>query len=168
LNLYTYEKPKTELERDHNKETKLLAQNICAKRQLELQSNAHGFMPRSMQKGDFLAFFKAEVKRRENKGKIWESSYKYFKEFCHGQCNFSQINRRMVEDFRDYLKSSSQLRSTNIKLKETTIAGFFQRFRSVVRTAFEQRYLSENPTLDVKNIKPTAPKREFLTLEAFV
>jgi integrase len=37
LRLYVFEKPKIETEKDHNKETRLLAENIRAQRQLELQ-----------------------------------------------------------------------------------------------------------------------------------
>ena len=36
LGLYIYERPKNELERDFNKETKMLGENIRSKRQLEL------------------------------------------------------------------------------------------------------------------------------------
>ncbi|GAB3987782.1 hypothetical protein GCM10028807_09020 [Spirosoma daeguense] len=38
LGLYVYDKPRLELERRHSKETRLLGENICAKRQLSTQS----------------------------------------------------------------------------------------------------------------------------------
>ncbi len=41
LSLYVYEKPKTEGERDFNKETRSLAENLRSKRQLDLQANPH-------------------------------------------------------------------------------------------------------------------------------
>jgi len=43
LKLFIYEKPKTDLERDHNKETKIPGETPRSKRQLEIQSGYYGF-----------------------------------------------------------------------------------------------------------------------------
>ena len=43
LKLYVFAKPKDQLQRDHNKETRMLAEAIRAKRQLEFQAGAYGF-----------------------------------------------------------------------------------------------------------------------------
>jgi hypothetical protein len=44
LRLTIFEKPKTYLEKEHNKETKMLAENIRAQRQLEFQAGVYGFV----------------------------------------------------------------------------------------------------------------------------
>ena len=41
LRLYTYEKPKTQNEKDHNKQTRILAENVRSQRQIEIQNNRH-------------------------------------------------------------------------------------------------------------------------------
>lgn len=58
LGLYLFDKPRTELDRKHNKETKLLGQNICAGRQLEVQAGNYGFLVKKVVNADFLAWFK--------------------------------------------------------------------------------------------------------------
>jgi len=42
LHLYLYQKPGTPTEKQHNKETEQLAENIRARRQLDLQIQLHG------------------------------------------------------------------------------------------------------------------------------
>ena len=44
LKLYIYERPKTETEKDHNKETKILGESIRSQRQLDVQSGYYGFL----------------------------------------------------------------------------------------------------------------------------
>ncbi len=58
LRLYIFERPKTETEREHNKETKMLGDSIRSRRQLELQSGVYGFVSARTRQGAFLAFFK--------------------------------------------------------------------------------------------------------------
>jgi hypothetical protein len=55
--LYVFDKPKTEAEREHNKETRILAENVRAKRQLELQAGNYGFLVKKRQNTDFLKYF---------------------------------------------------------------------------------------------------------------
>jgi hypothetical protein len=45
LGLYLFNNPQTPTERQHNKETEQLAENIRARKQLDLQSELHGFTP---------------------------------------------------------------------------------------------------------------------------
>ena len=58
LKLYVYQKPKGEAEREHNKDTKLLAENVRAQRQIAIQNGNFGFMMPSNKKQDFLQYFK--------------------------------------------------------------------------------------------------------------
>ena len=46
LGLYLYEKPKAPLDKQHNREdTQALAENIRARRQVEVQNRHYGFLP---------------------------------------------------------------------------------------------------------------------------
>ena len=44
LNLHVFENPKTNFEKDHNKETYFLAESIRAKRILDIQTTSHGIL----------------------------------------------------------------------------------------------------------------------------
>jgi predicted patatin/cPLA2 family phospholipase len=64
LKLYLYAKPQTGLEKNHNKETEQLAENIRARRQLDLQSQLHGFKPDYKRVQSFTAYFRKLANRQ--------------------------------------------------------------------------------------------------------
>jgi site-specific recombinase XerD len=182
LSLYVHEKPKTELEREHNKETKILAQNICAKRQLDLQANPHGFISPRRRNADFLAFFRELIERRKQRSRsaldCWQAVDYYLADFTGGSCPFGRIDREFVESFRTFLEtckpykiktSQARIDSRSMSQKQTlsgnTAKSYFERFRSAVKEAHRKNYLSSDPTLGVESIKGATPQREFLMLE---
>jgi integrase len=182
LSLYIFDKPKTELERAHNKETKLLGEIIRSKRQLDLQANPHGFVSRRRKNADFLNFFKKYVARRQNRSQsdleTWQAVAIHLTDFCGGCCSFAQINGNFVERFRNYLltcqpyrtriskqKPNSRSASPKKTLAQNTAKEYFDRFVSVVKEAREENYLSSDPTAKVEMIKRTTPYREFLMID---
>ncbi|HEY0460562.1 MAG TPA: phage integrase SAM-like domain-containing protein, partial [Pyrinomonadaceae bacterium] len=92
LRLHIYEKPKGETERDFNKETIRLAENIRAQRQLEFQAGIYGFVPVRNKQKSFLAYFKqmTEEKKKLSKSSFenWNSVYLHLKNFTGGECKF--------------------------------------------------------------------------------
>ena|SRR5688572_18607046 len=65
LKLYVYEKPKGNAERDHNKETKLLAENVRAQRQIAIQNGNFGFMLPSNKNKTFSSTLRTLLKREK-------------------------------------------------------------------------------------------------------
>lgn len=65
LKLFIYEKPKAEIERDHNKETKNLGESLRSRRQLEIQSGYYGFLTSHNSKKSFTAFLTDSLKISE-------------------------------------------------------------------------------------------------------
>lgn len=57
LDLFLYEKPKTSIEKEHNRNTLKLAEAIKAKRTVEYESGEHGFKFSANAKQSFLKFF---------------------------------------------------------------------------------------------------------------
>lgn len=47
LGLYTFDRPRNDPEKQHNKETKSLAESVRAKRQIELDAGEYGFLNKS-------------------------------------------------------------------------------------------------------------------------
>lgn len=73
LDLQLFDKPKNQIEKDHNKQTLQLTENIRAKRMLDEQSTSHGFISRVKSRMCFIAFFKALVdKKYESIGNHWK------------------------------------------------------------------------------------------------
>jgi Phage integrase SAM-like domain/Arm DNA-binding domain len=104
LGLYIMERPKTELEKQVNRETKTLADNIRAQRQLAIQANNFGFFEQKKRGADFLAFFRAcaEARNGSNKSNL-DSAYKYLDEFTSGKCTMEEVTETFLEDFKEFL-----------------------------------------------------------------
>ncbi|MGD9588722.1 MAG: tyrosine-type recombinase/integrase [Pyrinomonadaceae bacterium] len=161
LRLYVFEKPKSELEREHNKETRILAESIKSRRQLEVQAGSYGFAASDNRRKDFLDFFEklANTKLRGSKSNYdnWRSVLQYLKEFTGDACRFGDVDEKFCKDFKDYLLDAD-------RISQNSAAGYFDKFKSAVRQAFEDKLLPENPARKVKSIKTIETQREFLTL----
>lgn len=170
LDLFIYEKPKIETEREHNKETKILAENIRAKRQLEIQAGNYGFFDKSKGKADFVKYFRDLAENRKtSKGNYdnWLSSFNYFKSFTKGYCLMEGVTEKLCTDFREYLLSTNTLqkRKTDKKLSQNAAHSYFNKFRAAVNHAFDEKLIHENPIKRIKAIKAGETHREFLTLD---
>ena len=168
LNLFLYEKPKNEIERRHNKDTKLLAENVCAKRQLELQAGNYGFLTKSQKTADFLKYFQKIVDKRSTSkttGLKWNNTYLHFFDYAGGVCTFERLTPKFVEGFRDYLLTCKSRISENKLLAQNTASAYFQNFCAVLNHAIDDRFLLENPARSVAKIKTIDANREYLSIE---
>lgn len=168
LKLYLFQKPKTETERNHNKETRILAENIRAQRQLDIQAGRHGFLTKSNKMADFLAYFKQIAEQHQTSQSAinnWHAAYRYLARFCHDECTFAQVTPEFVESFKQHLLSCHTLRSPKAKLSPNSSNGYFTCFLSVIKQAVTDHKFSENPAAKTKNIPTEESNREFLTLE---
>lgn len=157
IGLYLFSAPKSALEKNHNKETLLLAENIKAKRQLELQSTTNGFRSKDLLKLNFIEYFeKLTNDRKGNAGNYgnWDSALKHLKEYFSDQLSFGSINEQRLEDFKSYLIG---------KLSKNSASSYFAKVKAALNQAFDDRILEDNPSKRVKAIKAQATQRQFLT-----
>jgi len=170
LKLYVYERPRNQADRDHNKETRILAENIRAQRQIQLQAGNYSFMLPSQKKEDFLQFFRNLAEgRKTSKGNYdnWLSSYNYFNVFTKGRCLMEDVTEKLVANFRDFLLSTKTIKATSTakKLSQNAAHSYYNKFRAAVKKAFDERLLDSNPVIRVKAIQQGETIREFLTIE---
>ncbi len=170
LNLSLYEKPKNQLEKDHNKETLALAEAIKAKKILEAQSSQHGFVSSVMGKTSFLAYFKELTeKKHDSEGNYgnWLSTYRHLVAFCEGKdLLMNQVDDLFLERFKEYLLTSKIRRGNKEQpLAQNTALSYFNKVRTAIKEAFTSRKLKENPVDRVKGIKTGETHREYLTFE---
>jgi len=167
LKLYLFEKPKSELDREHNRQTKVLAENIRAKRQIAIQNENYDFLAADNSKKNFLHFFKENLKQREEENRnfqAWKSSYLYLYRFTKGYISFGQINVGFCNDFKKYLLNTRLLKSEK-QLSQNAAASYFNIFKEAVKKAFDENWLRTNPISKVKSIETKDSDREFLTFE---
>ncbi len=169
LNLFIYEKPKGENEREHNKETKIIGENVKAKRQLEIQAGNYGFFDKTKSKSDFIKYFKDQAENRKtSKGNYdnWLSTYNYLKAFTKGRCLMEDVTDKFCNDFREYLLSTPIKKTkSERKLSQNAAHSYFNKFRAAINQAFNEKLIQENPLKGVRAIKAGETHREYLTLE---
>lgn len=170
LNLYLYHKPLTNLQKEHNKETLQLAEAIRAKKLLDYQSSSHGFISSVKGKINFLTYFEKEVEKRYNSdGNYgnWHSAFLHLTAYCKGKdISIDRVDDAFLEGFKQYLLSSSNsIKMNDGKLSQNTASSYFNKVRTALREAYNNKLIRENPTLRVKCIKEEETHREYLTFE---
>ena len=85
LKLYIYDSPVDQWDRQHNKETMVLACSICAQRQLDIQNRRFGFISDALRDSSFIDFFQIEARKKQNSvSDNWGMGLRYFIAFaCH-------------------------------------------------------------------------------------
>lgn len=160
LKLTIFARPKNELERDHNRETKMLGEHIRARRQLEIQAQDYGFMLSDLN-GDFIDFFRQIIDTKDKSKSThytWKTSLAHFKTFANDKCSFRDVTEDFCDQYRKYLLNSKSL-------SQNTKSAYFTKFLSVCREATEQKLFRENPAKNIKRISEIEVQKEFLTLE---
>ena len=168
LNLFIYEKPKNQLEKDHNKETLQLAETIKAKRILDAQATTHGFVSSVKSKTCFLLYFKQMVEKKYdsigNHGN-WLSTYQHLHEFTRGNSiQIDKIDDVFLEKLKEYLLTCKIRKGNGLhKLNRNTAMSYFNKVRASLKEAYNSKMIKENPAARVKCIKGQEVSREFLT-----
>jgi hypothetical protein len=165
LKLYIMNKPKTSIERQQNKETLQLAEEIRTARESELNHSAFGLISPIKKKNNFLEFSQNYVDTYTKKDlRMMQGSLQRFKDFLvesyptmKSCIKPEQMDRDMMIKFVEYLQSRSIGEGAR---------GYFQRFKKVIKYATEKDIFHKNPTDNVSCIvDDTAFTKDVLTLE---
>lgn len=167
LKLFLIPNPKTPLERTQNNKTKELAETIRAQRQLELQSGEYGFHDKEKQKGSLIVYMRMLTdKRKDSTGNWgnWDSMVKHLEAFSTFDTPFSKIDRKYVQNFKEYLDKKAKTKS-NESLSQNSKYSYFNKFKAGIKQAVKDGIIQNNPAESVEGFKQGEPEREFLTLE---
>ncbi|HVX01157.1 MAG TPA: site-specific integrase [Candidatus Babeliaceae bacterium] len=173
LGLYIYEKPKTPVDKQHNKETLLTAEQIRQKRdnslnKPEIYTGYELEQLKIKEKGeqDFVVYFKKLAdKRKASNYDNWASAYNYLVTFTDGNLKFADLNETFCNDFRDYLLTTKSLRSDKTKLSQNSALSYFNKFKATLKQVYKDGYLKTDLNAIVENIKAAETHRNFLTIE---
>lgn len=168
LKIYLFEKPKTTVQRKHNKEKRQIANAIRSKREIEILNDNYNFLKTDKSKGSFISYFKGLVDERE-RTKInftaWNSTYLYLYRFTDGKLSCKKVNRSFVESFKNYLLNTNTLKGKSQKLHQNSASSYFNIFREAVYKAIDHKVLSTNPLANVPTIKQIESQRQYLEIE---
>lgn len=170
LNLYLHSDKNNKLtkqQKEENKKTFDLADDIRSKRKLEAQRGSYGFTDAQKIKGSFIDYVELlKNKRKNSEGNYgnWDSAHKYLKKFAKTDVTFSQIDRRWLEKFKYYLQHEARSKS-NKPLSKNTQSSYFNKIRAALKEATREEIIQRNPALDTQGISPGDPQRDFLTYD---
>jgi integrase/recombinase XerD len=167
LNLYLIDKPKTQNDKQKNKETLELAEKIRNQRQSDIDNGLYGFTNTSKQSTNFIDYFTNQMeKRKQSEGNYgnWDSTLKHLIRFAGTKVSFREIDQTFCENFRDYLKNTAK-KSSGQPLSSSSVSSYFNKFRACLKKAVKEKIILSNPATDVTNPKVIENKREYLTFD---
>lgn len=174
LKMYLIPEPEkgklTKSEKEENKKNLDLAEAIKSKRHFEIKNGIFGFQDLGKMKGSFLKYFEyLTEKRKDSTGNYgnWDSTLKHLKKFAPHDVSFDQINKRWLEDFKEYLQNSAKTKSKVI-LSQNSQHSYYNKVRAALREAYKEGNISRNPADEVEGIKAGEPEREFLTYDELI
>ncbi|WP_222537085.1 site-specific integrase [Pedobacter polysacchareus] len=168
LKLYIYNDPADQWERQHNKETMILARTVCAQRQLDIQNRRFGFLSDAVRDSSFIDFFKLETrKKQQSLSDDWAMGLRYFIAFAGHDLKFPEVNDHLCEDYKIYLLSGPSISRTGRPIKRNTAVCYYAKLRHVLRIAYKKGIISQDLHTIVKAIPAKETHRERLTLEEF-
>lgn len=168
LKLYIYDSPIDQWERQHNKETMVLARSICAQRQLDIQNRRFGFISDALKDSSFIDFFQIEARKKQHSvSDNWGMGLRYFISFAGHDLKFPELNDYLCEDYKNYLLSGPGISRTGRPISKNTAVSYYAKFRHILRIAYKRGLIPQDLHAIVKPITPKETHRERLTLEEF-
>lgn len=162
--VFTYVKPKDQLQRNHNKEAMLILENKQSQMILDRQAINSGYIPQHKIKSNFFDYYQEFVKLNSLKGnRHLAQSFNSFKKFINKEyISAIDINENLCERFRNYLMKN---------LNGETPANYFSRFKRVLEAASKDGYFKVSPASNLmaktksnKKIKDILEAEEYLKL----
>lgn len=120
---------------------------------------------------NFLEYFSEMEKKRHAQFShaisiTWNRVYENFKIFINSDTiPFSQIDLRLIEDFRLYLLSAKRGGNKTGIISPNTASTYFSVFKAVLKQAFIDGYLTIDLSAKAKSIQGRESRREYLTVE---
>jgi integrase len=171
LKLYLIPEPEkgklTKTQKDENSKILSLAESIRSKRHLEIQNGIYGFSDKEKLKGHFIAYMNTLAQKKlESKGNYdnWDSSIKHLRKYAPKDILFSQLDKKFVEGFREYLTKTA-ITPANKPLSTNSACSYFNKFRAALKQAVKDGIIRVNPAENVESIPQGDNEREFLTYE---
>ncbi len=166
LNIYLIDQPKTADEKRENKEKFALAENIKSIRESEFIQGKYKIADNRKLNIGFIEYFDKLLNKRSDylsNYNTWKSTKRYIDQYVHPSTTFRQVDLEFVNGFKEFLDKKA-ITKNGTPLAAGSKYSYFNRFRTVIRNAYEDGYLSENLISKVKNFDQLETKREYLTL----
>jgi len=173
LGLYLFDKAKNPIDKQHNKETLQLAEQIRQKKENhlnkpEIYSGYELEQKRIKELGEqnFVAYFKTLAdKRKASNHDNWVSAYNYLETFTKGNLKFADLNEKFCNEFKEYLLTTKSNKSSKTTLAQNSAVSYFNKLKATLKQAYKDGYLTTDLNAKIEPIKQAETRRNFLTIE---
>ncbi|MBS1760927.1 MAG: site-specific integrase [Bacteroidetes bacterium] len=173
LGLYLFDKAKNPIDKQHNKETLQLAEQIRQKRENHLNKPEvyTGYEKEQLKikeqgEKNFVAYFKTLVsKRKASNHDNWVSAYNYLDNFTNGSLKFADLNEKFCNEFKEYLLNTKSNKSSKATLAQNSAVSYFNKLKAALKQAYKDGYLQSDLNAKIEPIKQAETRRNFLTIE---
>jgi integrase len=173
LGLYTFDKPKNPIDKQHNKETIQLAEQIRQKRENhlnkpEIYTGYEKEQLRIKEQGEknFVEYFKSLAdKRKASNHDNWISAYNYLETFTKGNLKFADLNEKFCNEFKEYLLTTKSNKSNKVTLAQNSAVSYFNKLKATLKQAYKDGYLPSDLNGKIQPVKQAETQRNFLTIE---
>jgi len=142
--------------KDLNKQNLELAENIRAKRLLELANSEQGFIAGYKKKYNFVEYYVKLATAKPEAEKAWRNTAKHLRDFTGGKIPFKSISEDWLNEFRNYLTA---------KVANNTAHTYFSKIKAALRQAVKDKMIVNNPGDFVKNVKKKESDRAYLSID---
>ena len=173
LGLYLFDKAKGPVEKQHNKETLQLAEQIRQKRENHLNKPEiyTGYEKEQLKikeqgEKNFVGYFKTLAgKRKASNYDNWVSAYKYLETFTNGNLKFADLNETFCNEFKEYLLTTKSNKSNKVTLSQNSAVSYFNKLKAALKQSYKDGYLKTDLNAKIEPIKHAETRRSFLTIE---
>lgn len=173
LGLYLFDKAKTPVDKQHNKETLRLAEQIRQKRENHLNKPEiyTGYEKEQLKikeqgEQNFVAYFKSLAdKRKASNHDNWISAYNYLETFTNGNLKFADLNEKVCNEFKEYLLTTKSNKSSKVTLSQNSAVSYFNKLKASLKQAYKDGYLQTDLNKKIEPIRQAETRRNFLTIE---
>jgi integrase len=173
LGMYLFDKAKNPIDKQHNKETLQLAEQIRQKRENHLNKpevytgyEKEQLKIRERGEQNFVEYFKTLAnKRKASNYDNWVSAYNYLEKFTNGNLKFADLNEKFCNDFKEYLLTTKSNKSSKTTLAQNSAVSYFNKLKATLKQAYKDGYLTTDLNTKIEVIRQAETRRNFLTIE---
>lgn len=173
LGLYLFDKAKNPIDKQGNKETLQLAEQIRQKRENHLNKPEiyTGYEKEQLKikeqgEQNFVSYFKSLAdKRKASNHDNWVSAYNYLETFTKGNLKFADLNEKFCNEFKEYLLTTKSNKSSKTTLAQNSAVSYFNKLKATLKQAYKVGYLTSDLNAKIECIEPQETISQTLTVE---
>lgn len=166
LKLYLHEDPKSAKEKQENKDTQKLAEDILAIRQAEYLQGRYNLRDHNKAKKElFLDYYERKKQERyesEQNYDNWHAAQKHLLKYCPKSLTVEEVSPDFIRGFKKYLDTEATT-TAGIGLSQNSKYTYYNKFKACINAAFDEGYFSSNPLRGIKGFEMGESQREYLT-----